>query len=204
MPEYVTLDANGAQIMQFCISCNAHLQKKQLPKFCLRNGYDFGSAARAGLPKLSDLAICLLNPVALYGYVVKLVAPQGYNSNAQHSALIGHIIAFENKITTNDECKELPRLKVPPSLFSITLIGAKKDALEKHRLLRHHNPIFGISIPDILSWCQYLTTLQLVDPNRFPQGTVFTQNLDFITHKLEEILDDVLEYNVHIAEGKFL
>jgi len=131
IPEYVTLDSNGDQILRFCSNCNDYLQKKKLPKFCLRNGYDFGSASRAGLPKLSDLAICLLNPVALYGHVVKQVAPQGYNSNAQHSALIGHIIAFENKLTTNDECKELPRIKIPPSLFSITLIGAKRDALEK-------------------------------------------------------------------------
>jgi len=157
--------------------------------------------ARAGLPKLSDLAMCLLNPVALYGHIVKLVAPQGYNSNTQHSALIGHIIAFENKLTTNDDCKELPRVRVPPSLFSITLIGAKKDALEKNRILRHHKQIFGISIPDIFLWCQYLSNLQTVDQSRFPPGTVFTQNLELITHKLEEILDVILENNVHVAEG---
>jgi hypothetical protein len=158
-----TVKENKIPICNYCLEC---LQKQNLPKFCLANGYDFGDWTKLHLPTLNDaekLAISLYRP---FGKIIKLVAPQGLGTEAQQTALRGHIIHIPHD-GPEILAQEVPRRNLADSI-QVMFIGSR-DQLEIFRrsnAYHHlHHQMFTIRAEVVMTWLHVLKQVNFLYKN---------------------------------------
>jgi hypothetical protein len=202
-------DAEGTLKFPVCEDCTTHLvEKSTLPVYSIANGYDFGDAARIGLPALTLLEKAVLSRCHLYAQIIKLVPARGFGAETYHTALKGHVLILDHD-GPEQISKSLIHCNVQ-QFVSISFVGTFeqwdiiKMTWKTHSTLQDKLLLNVTSIQKWLHAFKFLKNLQYADIDSFELNATeigYLQSLSESIINNVEVIDDVVAVSVERHSG---
>ena len=208
-PSLCFADAEGTIKFPVCEDCKIQLlDKGSLPVYSIANGYDFGDAARIGLPVLTLLEKAVLSRCHLYAQIIKLVPARGFGDETYHTALKGHVLVLDH-----DGPEQISNSLINCDIqqfVSISFVGTLeqwdiiKMRWKTHSTLRDKLLLNVSSIQKWLYAFQFLKNPQYADIKFFELNASEIEYLQSLSESIinnVEVIDDEVAVSVERHSG---
>ena len=161
------VDADSATL---CRRCADSVANGKIPRYSLKEGFDYGNISQLNLPELLPGEAMLISRVRLFLHVVKIrskrdasdVKEGGDNTDVEQCALQGHAIAFAHNAPERAAEFVFPRRSLSSQLM-IQFYGTKEQWQQKYRKMGKQQLLNFIKIrPDVVF--RWLRALKALNP----------------------------------------